>query len=112
MIIEAVIIEYLEKELGVETYAEIPDEKPKKFIVVEKIDGGRINQIDASTLSVYSYGETLYDAVLLNEKVKSALLNVIVLDDISSSKIGGESRSIDKANKEYRYETIINLTHY
>lgn len=112
MIIEAVIIEYLEKELGVNAYAEIPEEKPSEYIVVEKIDGGRINQINTSTLSVYAYADSLYKAVLLNERVKSALLNAIAIDDISSSKIGGENRSIDKANKEYRYETIINLYHY
>lgn len=112
MIIEAIIIEYLEKTLGIETYAEIPEVKPDKYIIVEKIDGGRINQIDASTLSVYSYAKTLVDAAVLNEQVKSALLNAIVIDDITSSKIGGENRNIDKDNKEYRYETIINLYHY
>lgn len=112
MIIESVIIDYLETKLGVKTYAEIPDKKQKKYIVVSKIDGGKVNQINASTLSVYSYAESLYEAAELHEMVKEALLNAIEIDDISSAKIGGESRDPDRSNKEYRYETIINFRHY
>lgn len=112
MIIEAVIIKYLEDKLKVKAYAEIPKNRPKKFILVEKIDGGRTNCINASTLSVFSYAESLYDASELNELVKDTLIDAIEIDDISSSKIGGETRSIDTQNKLYRYETIINLYHY
>lgn len=112
MIIESVIIKFLEDKLKVKTYAEIPKTKPHKFIVVEKIDGGRTNCINASTLSVFSYAETLFDAADMNEQVKDALFDAVEIDDITSSKIGGENRSIDTANKLYRYETIINLYHY
>ena len=110
--IEEVVIKYLEDKLGIKAYAEKPNRKTSEYIVVEKIDGGRINQINASTLSVFSYADTLFKAAALNERVKETLLGIIELEEISSSKIGGEGRNIDSNNREYRYETIINLYHY
>lgn len=112
MNIEAVIIKHLENSTGVKTYAEIPTTKPNNFIVVEKIDGGMVNAINASTLIIYSYSTTLIDACELNEKVKVAILDALTIDDISSVRISGEDRGIDDSEKLYRYETTINLYHY
>lgn len=110
--IEAIIIEYLNTKLNIPTYAEIPTKKPKKYIIVEKIDGGRVNHIKASTVSVYSYGSSLFESAELDEMVKNAMEMIVEDERVSSCRIGGEDRNIDTDNKEYRYETIFNLFHY
>ena len=112
MMIEAIIIKYLNEKLGIPTSAEIPTSRPKKFIVVEEIDRGESNHIDAATISVYSYAETIYEAAKLNEDVIDEMSNIIVLDNISSCKLGGGGRSVDKDNKLPRYEAIFNIIYY
>lgn len=110
--IEITVIDYLKEVLNIPVYAEIPTNRPQSFVVVNKIDGGETNQVNASTLSIYSYGKTLYDAAILNEDVKYAMKNIVKLHIVSGCKIGGDSRSIDEENKLYRYESIFNLYHY
>jgi len=113
MIIEAVVIEYLKNKLtNIPVYAEIPKNRPGKFVIVEKIEGGMTNHINASTLSIYSYANSMYEAAQLNESVKEYMLSIAELNTISGSKLGGDSRDIDSSNKEYRYECIFNLYHY
>lgn len=110
--IEAIIIEYLKTKLSIQAFAEIPSKKPKSYVIVEKIDGGKVNQIKAATVSVYSYASTLYGAAELDERVRDAMELIVEDDRISSCRIGGEDRNIDTENKEYRYETIFNLFYY
>lgn len=110
--IEEIIIDYLSKALSVPVYAEIPKKKSEQYIIVEKIAGGLVEKIKASSVSVYSYSSTQYKAAELDEVVRNTMLDIVSLDNISSCKVGGESRSNDVLNKEYRYETIFNLYHY
>lgn len=110
--IEATVINYLKEILNIPVYAEIPEKKPKNFVIVERIDSGDKDHIKAATLSVYSYGESLYDAASLDEDVKYAMKNMIILDIVSSCKLGGGGRNNDNANKLPRYESIFNVIFY
>ena len=107
--IEVDIIKYLSQALGVSVTGEKPTKKPKEYVVIEKIDGGRTNYIDAITISIMSYSDTLLNAAKLDERVKEAMFNIVELDNISSARLGGGGQSIDKQTKEYAYESIFNL---
>lgn len=110
--IEVDIIKYLSNALKVSVTGEKPATKPKEYVVIEKIDGGRIDYIDAITISIMSYSDTLLNAAKLDERVQKAMFDIVSLDNISSSKLGGGSQSIDKQTKEYAYESIFNLIYY
>ena len=111
--IEAKIISYLKSvpELsGISIkLGEKPKDKPKEYIVLEVLDSGRTNFIDAITFNIYSYSDSLLNAAKLNQKVKKAMYNAISLDNVSASKCGGGGQSIDTTSKEYAYECIFNL---
>ena len=107
--IEVDIIKYLSQALDVSVTGEKPTRKPKEYVVIEKIDSGRTNHINAITISIMSYADTLLNAAKLDESVQNAMYDIVILDNISSCKLGGGSQSIDKQTKEYAYESIFNL---
>ena len=107
--IEIDIIKYLSSALGVSVTGEKPTKKPTEYVVIEAIDSGRTNYIDAITVSIMSYSNSLLNAAKLDAKVRGAMYDIISLDNISSCKLGGGSQAIDKQTKEYAYESIFNL---
>ena len=78
--IEVVIRKYLMETLGVPVYLEYPENPEDEFIVMEKT-GGTENHIYTAMMAVQSYGESLYDAAVLNGKAISAMLEMAKLND-------------------------------
>lgn len=109
MIIERVIIEYLNKKLNIPTYAEKPTRKPEKYIVIQNMGSGRTDYVDAVTISILSYAPTLDEALALNTDVKNAMYDIVALDNVSSCKLGGGGQEIDPQTKTYAYESIFNI---
>ncbi len=107
--IEIDVIKYLSQALDVSVTGEKPTRKPTEYVVIETIDSGRTNYIDAVTISIMSYAGTLLNASKLDARVREAMYDIVSLDNISSCKLGGGSQSIDKQTKEYAYESIFNL---
>lgn len=107
--IEVDVIKYLSKVLKVPVSAEKPTNKTKEYAVIKTIDRGRIDYIDAVTISVMSYADSLLNAAKLDAVVRGAMYNIVSLENISSCKLGGGSQSIDEKSKEYAYESIFNI---
>lgn len=108
--IEKIVFNYLKGVLDIPVYVgEKPSNKPKQYVVLKVLDGGRVNFIDAVTFDILSYSPSLQTASELNEKVKEAMFNIIEEPSISSSSCGGGGQSIDTSTKEYAYECIFNL---
>ena len=110
MLIEKTVIRYLEQKLNInEVYAEIPEEMPKRFIVVGIVDRGKTNHIDAATIELMSYANDKLGAAELDELVRNAMEQIIELDSIFSSRLGGGGDEQDTALKKYRYRSYYNL---
>ena len=88
--IEITLREYLEEKLGVPVLMEVPKEKPSEYILLQLIDSGKINHIDAATFSIVAISDTLYNAAELSNKIKETLLDSITLNCISHVDLGGE----------------------
>lgn len=111
--IEAIVIKYLSNKLqDVPVFAEVPVKAPKKFVVIEKIDGGQRNQIKASSISIQCYDDTLAKASALIDLVDDTIYGIVENDLISRVELGGSSRNTDIETKSYRYENIYNFFHY
>lgn len=106
--IEKQVIKYL-NELHIPAYMEEPKEKPSEYVVLESIDNGRTNYIDAVTFNITCYSTTLQKAAELNQRVKEAMYDIVSIDNISSSKCGGGGQDIDTSTKRYAYYSIFNL---
>lgn len=110
--IEALIIQYLSRYLEVPVFGEVPENPPLRFVIIEKTGGSRANRINSSTLAIQSYAETMYDAAMLNEKVKELMDDAITLEDIASVKYQSDYNYTDTAAKQYRYQAVYAITHY
>ena len=110
--IEKVILDYLNETLNVPVEMEVPKNPPARYVVMEKTGSRRENLITSSTFLFRSYAPSLYKAAVLNEDVKAALDNAIVLDDIARAKLNSDYNYTDTAKKLYRYQCVYDFTHY
>lgn len=111
--IEATLRKYLEDNLdSIPVLMEFPKNPPKKFIVMQLADGGRVNHIDAATFFVTIYADSLYAAAQVNESVIDLLLDAIQLPGITNSILGQNQSGTDSANHLYTYNLTFNFYYY
>lgn len=110
--IEKIILDYLSSKLDVPVFVEIPNNPPASFVLVEKTGSSRTNKINSATVAVQSYGETMYTAALLNEAVKNAMEEIIIVSDVSKSSLNSDYNFTDTTSKKYRYQAVFDLVHY
>lgn len=72
----AELIPYLRGAVGVDAYAEVPRERPERFVTLERTGGGAevFGAIDRPTLAVQSWAPTNYSAFALATAVDAAML--------------------------------------
>lgn len=112
--IEKIIFDYLSKEItDVKTYTERPKTLPSlPFILIEKTGSNRENTITTATIAVQSYGNTLLEAVDLNEKVKRAMFESVKEDNIARCSLNTDYNWTDETMKKYRFQAVFNITYY
>lgn len=110
--IEKVIFDYLKSNLSVPVYMERPEKDEGEFVVIEKTSSGKTNYICQAALAIQSFGNSLLRAAEINEEVKAAMDEIIVLPDISRSKLNSDYNFTDTEKKRYRYQAVYDITHY
>lgn len=111
--IEKTVLEHLRRELGqVPVYMEYPDEKETTFVVIEKTGSGITNGIRSATIAVQSLADSLYNAAVLNEKVKVAMDDLITNDEIGRVSLDSDYNFTDTQTKHHRYQAVYQLVHY
>lgn len=110
--IEVTVYNYLNNALSVPVYTELPKEKPQRFVVLDKIGSSKENHLSSSTIAFQSYAESKYQAAFLNEQVKEAIENMIVLDEVSKVELNSDYNFTDTTTKEYRYQAVYEIYHY
>ena len=85
---------------------------PDSFVLFEKTSGGKRNQLSSSTFAFQSYGKSMYEAAKLNEELKEAVEDMIVLNEISGIKMNSDYSYTDTTTKEYRYQAVFDINHY
>lgn len=110
--IEKTILDYLNENASVKCYMERPEEKPAKYILIEKTGSTRSNLIDQSTIAVQSYAPSLFQAAELNNEVKELMYMLPELDEVSKVSLNSDYNSTNTADKQYRYQAVFVVTHY
>lgn len=109
--IEKIVLDYLSQSIP--AYTEIPEVFPiEPFVLIEKLGGGGENHIYSSRLAVQSYGNSLFEAAVLNERVKELMENMVELDEICKVSLNSDYNFTDTATKRYRYQAVFDITHY
>lgn len=111
--IEAILINHFNKKLNnVMAYMEMPEKPEESFLVLQKTGSQTNDRIVTSTVAVQSYGETLLDAVKLNEDVKEIMEQLEEDDQIGGVRLVSDYNYTDPTTKRYRYQAVYNITHY
>jgi hypothetical protein len=110
--IEKLLLEHLNNELGIPCYMEKPEPITDEFIRIEKIGSANNNYIEMATFAVQSYGTSLLATAKLNSKVKKALKSFITNNQISAVKVLSDYNFTDTTKKLYRYQAVVNITYY
>lgn len=110
--IEITVLNYLKNNLSVPAYVEKPTNKPKRYVVLDKIGSSKENHLLSSTIAFQSYAESKYEAARLNEEVKEIVENMIELDEIAGVSLNSDYNFTDTTTKEYRYQAVYEIYHY
>lgn len=111
--IEKVLLDYLNGALEVPVYMEeSKEEKPGSYVLIEKTGSRKRNRISQATFALQSYAGSLYDAAALNEEVKAAMEDAVMLSEISRAALVSDYNFTDKEKKRYRYQAVYDITHY
>ena len=109
--IEKTIYDYLNDQ-GIAAFMQKPKNPPSEYVLLEKTGSSRTNYINSATIALQSYADSLYSAALLNEEVKRAMDDSVVLDEICSASLNSDYNFTDTTTKEFRYQAVYDVTHY
>ena len=111
--IEKIILDYLTERLDpIPVVMEIPADRHAQFVLIEKTGSSLENHLYDSMFAIRSYSTSLYDAALLNESVKAAMLDAVTLNTISAVSLNSDYNFTDGGSKQYRYQAVFDITHY
>ena len=113
--IEEVVLNYLAEELeDIPVLMQVPEMNTggETFVVLEKTGSSISNKIGEAMIAVQSYAPTLYEAATLNEQVKTAMLDIISLDEVTAVMLNGDYNFTDETRKQPRYQAVFELSHY
>lgn len=98
--------------LNVPVLFEKPKTKTIPYVIMHEIDSGIVNHIPAITFAVTIIADSMYNAKVLSNTVKSLLLNAISLPTVSSASLGGSNSRAVASESTYEYELIFNFYHF
>ena len=108
MIIEKLYLNYLESVLeGIPVRMEEPEEPEASYVVLQKTGSSRENQLRTATFAVQSYGQTLYEAATLNDRVVEATLSMTTADGVFAAELNSDYEYTDTETKQYRYQAVL-----
>lgn len=114
--IEITVYDFLTANLLAPVYTEIPNNPPKKMVVIEKTGSSESNHIKRSTFAIQSYGKSLIEAAELNEIVKETMMDgldgLCSLDEIVSVNLNSDYNFTDTTTKRNRYQAVFDIVHY
>lgn len=110
--IEEIVLNFLTVKMNVPVFMEEPEEKPDSYLIVEKTGSGVENFIWNASVSVQSYGKTLYDAAQLNSDVILAMQSLTTDSNVCRVELNSDYNFTDATTKRYRYQAIFDIVHY
>lgn len=112
--IEKIVLDYLTEHMSVPVFMELPEVPsedyptiPERFLLLEKVGGGRTDHIDSGSVAVQSYSlNSLYEAACLDEEMRAVMFGILELNDISEVRLASNYNHTDVRTKRYRYQSV------
>ena len=109
--LEKILFDYLNENLTVPAVLEKPAPLPNSFVVIERTGGSMSNRIESATVTIQSYGGSMYEAAALNESVKNLMMRSVALPEISSCELNSNYNYTDLTEKRYRYQAVFDIVY-
>ena len=108
--IEANVYNYLKANMPVDVYMMTPENKPDRYVIIEKTGSTLSDHIETATIAIQSYGKTLLDAMQINEAVKATMFNAIESNAFSKIELNSDYNFTDTATKRPRMQAVFVVT--
>lgn len=105
------LLDYLDSNLDVPVVMEAP-EQTTGYVLIDQTGSSCTNHIITTTFAIQSYGASLYDAMVLNDEVKDAMVGFAELDEITRVELETDYNYTNTATKQYRWQAVYLITHY
>lgn len=87
-------------------------EQLTNYVLIDQTGSDRRNKIVTTTFAIQSYGASLYDAMLLNDRVKAVMNDFYERDDIVNVRLQTDYNFTNTETKQYRWQAVYDITHY
>ena len=105
------LLDYLDHNLSVPVVMEAP-EQTTDYVLIDQTGSSRTNHIITTTFVIQSFGDSLYDAMVLNDEIKDAMVGFAELDDVTRVELETDYNYTNTATKQYRWQAVYQITHY
>ena len=110
MIIEAVVLKYLQGQGIKDVYCERPEVLPSEYVLIAKTGSSLTNHVNCALVAIQSISsKSLLAAAELNEKVKSLILKLPWAANVFSVKLNSDYNYTNTNTKEYRYQAVFEI---
>lgn len=112
MMIEKIVLDYLNNALEYPTYTQEQNNGEEYFYLIQKVGSSVDNKIDTSMIAVQSYAPSRYEAAEMSYAMIEAMDDIIQLDEIGKCKKNSDYDYTDTSKKRYRYQALFEIVHY
>ena len=105
------LLDYLDSALDVPVVMEAP-ERLTDYVLIDQTGSSRTNHIITTTFAIQSYGDSLYEAMVLNDAVKDAMVGFAELGNVTRVELQTDYNYTNTATKQYRWQAVYLITHY
>lgn len=106
------LLDYLTENLeGIYVGMEAP-EQLTDYVLIDQTGSAKTNHITTTTVAIQSYGASLYEAMLLNERVKGVMDGFLALDEVARVHLDTDYNFTNTETKQYRWQAVYQITHY
>ena len=112
MMIEKIVLDYLNNALEYPTYTQEQNNGEEYFYLIQKVGSSVDNKIDTSMIAVQSYAPSRYEAAEMSYAMIEAMNDIIQLDEIGKCKKNSDYDYTDTSKKRYRYQALFEIVHY
>lgn len=107
--IEVKLYDYLRAKITAPVVMELPESYTGgETVLIQKTGSSMQDRIEKSVFAIQSYGDSLYKAAELNEKVKDALLSGDSTE--FTARLNSDYEFNDTTRKRYRYQAVFEIT--
>lgn len=111
--IEVTLYNYLKTALSpIHVTFEKQKNMPDSYVLLEKTGSSQNDLLMNSTFAIQSYASTMYESMVLNQKVKEMMEDAVNLSIITKVELNSDYNFTDTATKKPRYQAVFDITHY